>query len=890
MASPSNVPGARYGVASWADAAGNLWLFGGDVSPLSASAGLQVLNDLWKYDTSSGQWTWMSGSNAPNQQTVWGTRGVPAASNVPGARAFAMSWMDRSGKLWLFGGQVAAPGGGVGFLHELWRYDPASNLWTWMGGGNGDDVMGSYGTLGVPSASNIPGGRSGAAGWMDTSGDLWLFGGAGFPASGSIPGEGALNDFWRYGVSTGLWTWMGGSPSANQPGVYGVLALASPSSWPGGRDSAASWKDGDGNFWLFGGMGLAAGAAYADVLNDLWKYDVGSGVWTWMSGSSAAAAHGTNGIRGQSVPTNVPSARRGAASFADASGNLFLFGGFGVATAGGPDPLLSDLWRYTIARGLWTQVSGPGAANQAGVYGTLGVSAASNLPGARVSSVGFVSGGNFWLFGGAGSSATVGEDPLNDLWAYRESLSESLLLPVVLDNVSGVGGSRYTTELTLASKSAKPVRVDLAYTASVGGGSGTASVTLAPGETHILPDALAFLRAQGLAIPSGDSGVGTLLATFDDVSSAPFAGARTFTPGGGGTFGLFYPASGFSGGTATIVGLQESGAMRSNLALVNAGPNPITLRVQLFGGVAPVTLPDVALPGYGWQQINRPLLGIAAAGRAVVTEVSGSTFFTAYGVLNDAVTSDGSFLPPFIANSSGPADRFVPIVLDARGVGGSHYTTELTLWNQLGNPLTVTLAYTASLGPASGQAALTLNPGEQRILPDVISFLRAQGLAIPDDGSSVGGSLLAQVPSDTPPSSFTVGARTFTPAAAGGTFGLFYSGLKLGECATSAVYVNGLQQNAAQRSNLAVVNRGDAADSITLEVSYFDATGATLGAASTVTLAPGQWTQFNQPLAAFGAASGYARIVKKAGASRFVAYGVLNDAVTSDGSYIPMSF
>jgi hypothetical protein len=55
-------------------------------------------------------------------------------------------------------------------------------------------------------------------------------------------------------------------------------------------------------------------------------------------------------------------------------------------------------------------------------------------------------------------------------------------------------------------------------------------------------------------------------------------------------------------------------------------------------------------------------------------------------------------------------------------------------------------------------------------------------------------------------------------------------------------------------------------------------------------LAPGQWMQFGQPLQALGATSGYAKIEKTSGNSTFVAYGVLNDAVTSDGSYIPMSF
>jgi hypothetical protein len=166
-----------------------------------------------------------------------------------------------------------------------------------------------------------------------------------------------------------------------------------------------------------------------------------------------------------------------------------------------------------------------------------------------------------------------------------------------------------------------------------------------------------------------------------------------------------------------------------------------------------------------------------------------------------------------------------------------------------------------------------------------------QGLAIPNDGSSVGGSLLALPPSGTAPSAFAVGARTFTPASSGGgTFGLYYSGLTLGELATSVAYVNGLQQNDAQRSNLAAVNRGDASDSITLKVSYFNGTGVALGTPTTVTLAPGQWTQFNQPLQVLSATWGFAKIEKTSGNSRFVAYGVLNDAVTSDGSYIPMSF
>ena len=47
---------------------------------------------------------------------------------------------------------------------------------------------GVYGTQGVPSAANVPGGRYGSVSWIDSSGNLWLFGGAGR--------NGPLNDLW----------------------------------------------------------------------------------------------------------------------------------------------------------------------------------------------------------------------------------------------------------------------------------------------------------------------------------------------------------------------------------------------------------------------------------------------------------------------------------------------------------------------------------------------------------------------------------------------------------------------------------------------------------------------------------------------------------------------
>ncbi len=52
----------------------------------------------------SDAWTWMSGSNQIDAAGVYGTKGVAAAANVPGARSDSCSWVDDSGDLWLFGG------------------------------------------------------------------------------------------------------------------------------------------------------------------------------------------------------------------------------------------------------------------------------------------------------------------------------------------------------------------------------------------------------------------------------------------------------------------------------------------------------------------------------------------------------------------------------------------------------------------------------------------------------------------------------------------------------------------------------------------------------------------------------------------------------------------
>jgi hypothetical protein len=202
-AAPGNTPGSRWQSASWTDSSGNLWLFGGQGYDSKGNSG--YLNELWEYNTSTNEWAWLAGSQTLNctqygqgyceQPGVYGTLGTAASGNLPGSRADASSWTDSGGHFWLFGGYGFDAKGTWGSLSDLWEFFPSTRQWAWMGGGSTETRGGIYGTLGVPSEANLPGGRHGASGWTDTSGNFWLFAGNALDANGMI---GLPNDLWVY--------------------------------------------------------------------------------------------------------------------------------------------------------------------------------------------------------------------------------------------------------------------------------------------------------------------------------------------------------------------------------------------------------------------------------------------------------------------------------------------------------------------------------------------------------------------------------------------------------------------------------------------------------------------------------------------------------------------
>lgn len=409
--SPIEIPGGRDLAISWVDSSGNFWLFGGSGYGASGTSGM--LNDLWEYVPATGLWNWVAGPTSTNTKGAYGTQGIGSILNLPGARIGSISWSDAAGNLWLFGGYGYSKDPVPGALNDLWKFTPSNRTWTWVSGSDSVGAIGVYGTKDTPGLNNIPGARLGAISWTESDGTQWLFGG-----STTIPTTTDYNDLWKFNPISKEWTWVSGESTTNAFGIYGVQGKPNANNQPGARLDSISWNDGNGNLWLFGGNGKDGIGSLSGDLNDLWKYNIATHTWTWMSGSNNTNHYGTYGQLGVASSNSIPGARehRIPLSWADKGGNLWMFGGdgYGASTKG----ILNDLWSYNPSNNQWTWMGGSNESNAFSNYGTQGVLATSNQPGARRDGIGWVdSSGKIWIFGGDGNTSNE-SGFLNDLWQY----------------------------------------------------------------------------------------------------------------------------------------------------------------------------------------------------------------------------------------------------------------------------------------------------------------------------------------------------------------------------------------------------------------------------------------------------------------------------------------
>ncbi|MCY3777443.1 MAG: hypothetical protein OXH11_15835, partial [Candidatus Aminicenantes bacterium] len=479
----------------------------------------------------------------------------------------------------------------------------------------------------------------------------------------------------------------------------------------------------------------------------------------------------------------------------------------------------------------------------------------------------------------------------------------SLFVPVIL-SAAGRFQSFYTSELTLTNRGSRETRLDFefTYTDHYGSNIGKLHEYLEPGRQLIVPDAIEFLSERGVPMPAQRNRLGTLRVEFVG-SSEVSAMARTTTEVPDGRAGLAYPGIAEGEGFEEAVylcGLRQNEQDRSNVAIQNMGAveeGEIVLRTTVFSGdpAAParsVVLPDlITLPPGGFHQYDAILKAAGFEnGYVKVERVEGRAPFYAYGVINDNFNSDGSFVFPVTESSLvGTRGQTLPVIIENRG-----FTSELTVTNFSPVAKSVDFQFVADAVKADGEVAgfsLRLEPGEQRILPRVVDWLRQQEVGgIGPAGPEFVGALLA-TPAEGDMSGVVIGARTGSPDERGGQYSLFYNAVPYGSASVESAWIYGLQQNAENRSNLALVNTGEIDDSSsTFEITIYDGSGESRPRTRSVTLGPRRWTQKNGILGSIG--QGYLQVRKTSGNNPFVAYGVINDGGSpgersGDGAFLP---
>ena len=490
-------------------------------------------------------------------------------------------------------------------------------------------------------------------------------------------------------------------------------------------------------------------------------------------------------------------------------------------------------------------------------------------------------------------------------------------VPVVLDS-RGKSNSHFTSELALTNRGAEAAMLNFTYTAEAGGGSGTATDMLGPHQQMIASNAIDYLRSLDVPIPETGKRIGTLKV---DVSGSSDVSAvvRTTTPtavpeGSAGLAYLGIPENqGFHDEAVYLCGLRDNPQDRSNVAVQNMGSEgSITVRITAFSGNpadpgGKMVWEDTLGPGE-FHQANEVLKNAGKAdpmfgGYVRVERVEGMAPFYAYGVINDNANSDGSFVFPVSAASlEGALVQTLPAVVEV-----NQFSTELTLTNFSGQPKSVRFSAThdriETEDNTAGFGPVPMLPGQQLIIPHVLAYARQSlglnvpmGLVAPLIASADGGDLGGVV----------IGARVVAPADAEdpsrGQYGVFYTAVPQGQGFTGSAWVDGLQQNEENRSNLALINTGemDGSDSV-FELDIYDGETATLvktvtarDSARDTTVPAKGFHQINGILGKYapGTTQGYVRIRKVSGANPFLAYGVVNDGGapgqrTGDGAYIP---
>ncbi len=443
--------------------------------------------------------------------------------------------------------------------------------------------------------------------------------------------------------------------------------------------------------------------------------------------------------------------------------------------------------------------------------------------------------------------------------------------------MAGQGGSFYTTDLTIANRTAADATVTLKFLGHDADGQGGAERTVTVGAGR----AVAFDDVLGTQF-AVVSGYGAIRVR----SSAQLTVlGETWTPGPwGGTFGQSVPAMADDDlidgrSPRSIVGVREDSSFRTNLMLANASPTSLLTNVALLdsNGVE-LARKSYTLPPLGMTQVTRVVrdLGVATDvrnGVLLVTTARLDAAFAAYASVIDRTTNDPRTLLPRLAEPGG--EWILPSSARSGGQGGAFYTTKLTMANRGATDARATLAFLGHDvdGRGGAQEVVDIAAGRVVAYEDVL----AGAFGLPSGYGAIRIS--------SPNASLDVVGETSTPGPSGGTFGQSVPASAEVDLlrAGSVGSIVAIREDAEFRTNLILANATGA--SLIVDVELLSEAGAQLAAGS-YALPPLGMRQVTQVIRDLGVSTDVRNaqllLSTAAPAGGFAAYATVIDRTTND--------
>jgi hypothetical protein len=277
--------------------------------------------------------------------------------------AFPAQIQDSKGNMWLIGG-ASYDWDSAAYSH-VWKLDVRNN-YTWSAIQNWpiNDTGKFPPKRGMEGSEFRPSARFDSLLWIDRDDNIWMYSGT------TRAWTAYFADFWMFNTTSLNWKLIHESMPAEWgtkgTGVYNVT-------FPGDNSGAVTWTDFESNeLWFLAGSNFK-------WRSDIWKYNIDSGVWTWMAGPKENDIPRSGDIEKMvwysANEINIFPAWS-AAFTPDPSGDIWFHGG------NIPDFFISDeLWRFRPSTLQLMWIAGEGTSKNFSVEGGV-IQPASALTGA----------------------------------------------------------------------------------------------------------------------------------------------------------------------------------------------------------------------------------------------------------------------------------------------------------------------------------------------------------------------------------------------------------------------------------------------------------------------------------------------------------------------------